>query len=300
VLRREDEADAATDARRRITLIGVWRGRAVLGELSGGGRRLVMMNLRVLFGLGTMGLLMPLSCGSGSDHSTPRRASGGNAGSAGASGKGGASGKSGSGGSAGRSGATGGRAGKSGRGGSETSGGEAGDETRGSGGSLGGSSNTGGGEGGQGAASGSGGVSGSGAAASAGEGGDDGGCSAGTFPCNGECVDETKELWLFKGKDGCSVEFSTYLRVPAGAVVTAGQTSNYEAWNDVYDCDGNGSAETPSPMEVGEFLKQPFVDGTCAAFCTTGSGFHDTELTEAESLCFLPSATTLYFDVERP
>jgi hypothetical protein len=261
-----------------------------------------MVNLRVLLGLGTMGLLMPLSCGSGSNHSTPRRASGGNAGSAGASGKGGAGGKSGassSGGSAGRSGSTGGRAGKAGHGGSDTNGGEAGDDSRGSGGSLGGSSNTGGGEGGQGAASGSSGVSGgSGDAASAGEGGDDGGCSAGTFLCNGECVDETKELWLFKGKDGCSIEYSTYLRVPAGAAVTTGQANNYESWNDTYDCDGNGSAETSSPVEVGEFLKQPFVDGTCAAFCTTGSGFHDTELTQAASLCFPPSETTLYFDVE--
>ena len=116
--------------------------------------------------------------------------------------------------------------------------------------------------------------------------------------CNDECVDETKELWLFTGLDGCGVTWSMYLRVRAGAAVAVGQTTDYPAWEDNYDCDGNGSMETPSSADIGEFLKQPFVDGTCVSFCTLGSGFHDAALEEADSLCFTPSSTTLYFDVE--
>jgi hypothetical protein len=253
-----------------------------------------MMNFRVVLALATAGLLTPAACGSGSGPSGPRRGSGGAAaGSSGAAGKG-----AGSAGSAGRGGSHAGRGGSAASGGNAASGGDAGSAVAGRGGAGGGSGNTSGGEGGQGTAAAAGTMPGDGGEGSGGEGGDNGGCPDGTSSCNDDCVDDTKELWLFTGLDGCSVTWSIYLRVPPGAVVTAGQAHDYDASNDLYDCDDDGNGETPSTIEVGEFLEQPFVDGDCVDFCSRGSGFHDTAVMQADSLCFTPSATTLYYEVD--
>lgn len=127
---------------------------------------------------------------------------------------------------------------------------------------------------------------------------DAGPCGPDLVSCHDECVDPTRELWEFRGVDGCDRTNLIYVRVDSGSVVTIGNAHDYPVWTDTYDCDDDGTPETPSTAEVGELQSQPFVDGTCASHCVRGAGYREPVLTRVEGVCFEDGPRVTYVNLE--
>jgi hypothetical protein len=115
-------------------------------------------------------------------------------------------------------------------------------------------------------------------------------CEQNQTACDGVC-EPLKKVWLFTGSDGCGRLYKIYIIAAPDAEVSIGHAHTYPAWEDTYDCDGDGVGEVGSPGSPGEYLSHPFVDGQCVGgYCGYASGFYSPHLVElnGQDPCHFP------------